>query len=195
MGLMQINDTVTVDDLVRSYLRYKDWMDHDTEHSAYCAMDIILMQVLFGTTCIKVPPNLVDASYEELLACMEKRQVTLAMFIDAAHESIGENETDHFLSELEMSTFKSEVHYFTTLFEAILQTAESVRQDDEQEPSYLELDEEPLEDHFAEPDDATLETIRAFILTQHPRTEFMSFPAAKLHRMGLPTSAPPDPLR
>ncbi len=190
---MHITDSVALDDLVRSYLRFKDWMDHDTEHSAYCAKEIIAMQALFGTAYVKVPSDLITASYEELLACMEERQVTLEMFTEAIHTSADEDETRGLLMELEKSSFKSNVHYFTTLFEAILQTSASIRQDDEKELGNLVLDEEPLEDHFEESNEATFESIRAFIVTEHPETEFMNFSTEKLYSLGLPRLAPADP--
>lgn len=194
MGLTHINDPVTLDDLVRSYLRFKDWMGHDTEHSAYCAKEIIVMQALFGTAYITVPPVLVTASYEELLACMEKRQITMRRFIDAVHTPSDYDKVDDLLEELNKSNFTSGVHYFTTLFEAIMQTAASARQNDEQEPGNLVIDEEPLEDHFEESNEATFESIRDFIITEYPKTEFMSFPKERLHSLGLPRSAPADPL-
>lgn len=193
MGLTHLNDPVTLDDLVHSYLRYKNWMDYDTEHSAYCAKEIIVMQALFGTAYITAPPFLVTVSYEELLACMEKRQVTMGMFSDAVHTQTDRDTFDNLLEELTKSSFTSGVHYFTTLFEAVMQTAASARQNDEQERGNLLLDEEPLQDHFEEPNEATFEIIKNFIITEYPKTEFMSFSKERLHGLGLPRSAPADP--
>jgi len=193
MDLPQINDTVTVDDLVRSYLRYKDWMGYDVEHSAYCAMDIIVMQALFGTAYIKVPAHLVAASYEQLLAAMEERRVTMRRYIDAVHEFADESDTNDILMELEKTSFKSEVHYFTTLFEVVRQAAASAHQVEEDDPKSIVIDESIIEDHFEEMDEASFESIKAFIVGEHPKVEFMSFPTERLHRMGLPRTAPADP--
>ncbi|MBI3373618.1 MAG: hypothetical protein HY017_17980 [Betaproteobacteria bacterium] len=184
---------IQLNDLILAYLRYKNWMDYDTVHSAFCAEEIIVMQALFGTAYIKVPAALITASYEELLACMDKRQATLRMQTDAVYSSTYEDQIDDILKELEKSALKSELHYFTALHEATMRTAASARWDIEQESGKLALDKEPLEDYYEKSDEATIERIRTLIIAEHPEIESMSFPVEKLRDMGLPKQ-PPEPV-
>ena len=187
---VRLNRTVGVDDLVRSYLRYKDWMDHDAESSAYCVKEVIVMQELFGTAYIKAPPNLASASYEELLACMEKRQDTLCKFTYATHTPEHEDGIDDIYQEIEKTQFRSEVHYFVTLFEALMQCASSAQLNDPGESEVFELDKEPLEDHFEKTTEAMFETIRDFIVAEHPGIDRKRFSVDRLQQMGLPPVAP-----
>ena len=148
------------------------------------------MQTLFKTAYINVPPNLVDASYGELLSVMEKRQTLINDFHEAVYNSTDEDRLDDVLMEMDKSTFKSTVYYFTTLHEAICQAVESVSFENESNPGKYTIDAEPFEDHFEEVNEDSFEDIRAFIISEHPKIEPMSFPVEKVYKLGLPKCAP-----
>lgn len=184
-------DNLNLDDLIRAYLRFKDWMDYDeSDRSAYCAKEIIVMQQLFGTAYVTAPAELVTASFEDLLRAMEKRRAVLGLLIDAIHGSTEGSEIDDLLSEVDRTSFKSTVHYFTSLHQAIWQTAESAITDVGLGQEELVLDTEPIDDHFDEVTEAAFEDIRAFIVSEHPKIELMSFPAERAYDLGLPRRAP-----
>lgn len=184
------NDNLTLDDLIRAYLRFKEWMDYDAERSAYCAKEIIVMQKLFGTKYITAPANLTMFGYDDLLSAMEKRQADLTALTEAIDGSSGEDEIDGLLKEVEKTSFKSTTHYFITLHQAIWQAVDSARLDVESDHEELVLDSEPFDDHFEEVDDAMFEEIRIFIISEHPQIEFMSFPQKTAYDLGLPKRAP-----
>ena len=190
MKSIQLNDPVTLDDLISAYIRFKEWMDYDTERSAYCAKEIAIMQTLFGTAYIKVPTVLLDATHEEMLNVMEERQAALSALAGVVDASAEEDEIDDLLREVDRTTFRSTVHYFITLHEAIWQAVESVSFEDESDTEKYTIDAEPFEDHFEEVTEDLFEDIHAFIISEHPEIELMSFPVEKLYELGLPRRAP-----
>ncbi|MDH2916027.1 MAG: hypothetical protein PXX77_04030 [Gallionella sp.] len=183
-------DCLDLDYLIRAYLRFKEWMDYDIERSAYCAMEIIVMQKLFGTAYITVPANLATASYEELLDAMEERQNVLNDLTYSIDMSAGIDEIHRLLNEVNKTTFKSTVHYFVTLHEAITQVAASATYDPDSDKTEPVIDTEPFEDHFEEADEVLFEEIKAFIIRHYPKIESLSFPIETRHVMGLPRHAP-----
>lgn len=187
------NGNLALDDLVHTYLRFKEWMDYDAERSAYCAKEIIVMQKLFGTAYIIVPADLATFGHDELLNAMDKRQVDLTALTKAIDGSADEDEIDDLFREVEKTSFKSTTHYFITLHQAIWQAVDSVRLDVESDHEEFVLDSEPFDDHFEEVDDAMFEEIRDFIISEHPQIEFISFPLETAYDLGLPRRVP-DPI-
>lgn len=193
MASKQLNDPVNLNDLIRAYIRFKDWMDYEAERSAYSAKEIVVMQALFGTGYIIVPPELIDASYEELLDAMESRQTLLVALSEALYDPTSEGKFDDLQLEVDKSTFRSTVHYFTTLYEAIYHAADNVSFEDESDPENHTIDNEPFDDHFDEVDEAMFEEVRNFIISEHPKIELMAFPVEKAYALGLPRQVP-DPI-
>ena len=190
MESIQLNDPVTLDDLITAYLRFKEWMDYDLERSAYCAKEIIVMQALFKTAYIKVPLNLDSRSHEEILNAMEERQVKLTALTSAIDVSADEDEIDDLLRDVDKSTFKSTLHYFTTLHEAICQAIQGAGIEDDSNSGKCTIDVEPIEDYFEEIDENSFEYIRSFIISEYPEIEFMNFPIENVYALGLPRQAP-----
>lgn len=190
MKSIQPNDPVTLDDLITAYLRLKEWMDYDLERSAYCAKEIIVMQALFKTAYIKVPFNLANASHEEMLNAMEERQVKLTALTRAVDASADEDEIDDLLRDVDKSTFKSTVHYFTTLHEAICQAIQGAGIEDDAYSGKCTIDAEPIEEHFEEIDENSFEYIRSLIISEHPEIEFINFPIENVYALALPRQAP-----
>ena len=190
MQTTQLSDSVSLNDLIMAYLRFKEWMDYDTERSAYCAKEIAIMQALFGTSYIKVPFVLLGATHEELLNAMEERQAKLTALAGAVDASAEEDEIADLLRDVDRTTFRSTVHYFITLHEAIWQAAESVSFEDESNPEKYTIDNEPFEDHFEEVNEALFEDIRAFIISEHPEIKSITFPVEKVYTLGLPRHVP-----
>jgi len=184
------NDNLTLDNLIRAYLRFKEWMDYDAERSAYCAKEIIVMQKLFGTAYITVPADLATSGYDELLSVMDKRQTDLVALTGIIDGSADEGEINDLLREVDKTSFKSTTHYFITLHQAVLQAADSVRLDVALDQEEFVLDSEPFDDHFEEVHDAMFEEIRDFIISEHPKIKFISYPLETAYDLGLPRRAP-----
>ena len=184
---MNTKEMVTVDDLIQAYLRFKDWICEEIERSAYSAKEMLIMQELFGTSYVKFPAGLPTESYADVCAFMKNRDDVHARFMVALY--FPENgQLDALLEEELRLGFISEVHYFMPISQAIMQTAASVRPDNETGNPIF--DEEIMEDQFQETDEATVETIRRFVIAEHPEIEFMTFPREKLYAMGLPRTTP-----
>lgn len=184
---IQLHDPITLDDLVRAYIRYKEWMDYDEVKSAYCLKEIMILQSLFGISYITPPAALRNASYPALLNVMTSRIALLTAYFQAIENPKDDLDTEEVLEKIQDSNFTSTVHYFTTLFEAITSAAENAAYS----PSgNVVLDEEPFEDHFAELDEALNDEIRAFILEDHPGIAEKTFPLATVYEMGLPMDVP-----
>jgi hypothetical protein len=198
MESTQLNDPVTLDDLINAYLRFKEWMDYDTERSAYCAKEIIVLQKLFGIPYVTVPRQLADASYEDLLSIMEDRLDLIVAHNGAIDDTLynddfddeDRQEIDDLMREIDKTSFRSTVHYFKTLHQAINEAAQSVVIIDPSDPESYTIDTEPFDDCFAEASDTLIDQIREFILSEHPRLESMSFPLERAYSLGLPRKAP-----
>lgn len=168
-------------------------MDYDAERSAYSAKEVIIMQQLFKTAYVVVPSDLREAIYEELVAAMEHRQTLLSTLTREIDEPSGTGLFDDLRLEVDKSTFRTTIHYFTTLHEAIWHAADSVIFDDESSPENYSIDSEPFDDHFDEVDEATFDDIRDFIVSEHPGIEQVTFPVEKAYALGLPRQIP-DPI-
>jgi hypothetical protein len=193
MKSIPLNDPINLDDLVRAYVRFRDWMDYDAERSAYSAKEIITMQQLFKTAYVVIPRALRNATYEELATIMQHRQALLASFTEEIYNPGSEGVFDDLRLEIDKSTFRTTVHYFTTLHEAIWQAADSITFDDESAPENYSIDSEPFDEHFDEVDEATFDDIRAFIISEHPGIEQVTFPVENAYALGLPRQIP-DPI-
>ena len=166
-----LKEPVTLSDLVSAYLRFKEWMDCDAERSAYCAMEIMIMQRLFGTRYVIPPGDLGNASYEQLLIAMTKRQADLRLFTDLVHESNDEDTFEDVVADLRKTTFFSKVGPFATTFQVLSEGAF-------------------FDSHFygESPDE-----LRAFILSEFPAIEKLTFSKDSLYEAGLPKIAPEPP--
>lgn len=192
MNSTLLNDPISLDDLIRAYIRFRDWMDYDPERSAYSAKEIIIMQQLFRTGYVVVPPALRDATYEELTDALEHRLELIGSLNEEIYNPSGTGAFDDLSAEIEKTTFSTTVHYFTTLHEAICHAADSVTYDDSKPEGYS-IDAEPFDDHFDAVDEVSFENIRAFIVSEHPGIERLTFPAEKAYALGLPRQMP-DPI-
>ena len=181
---------VRLRELILAYLRFREWMDHDAEHSAFCAKEIIVMQALFGTAYITVPDSLAKASYEELLVRMAERQEMLCEYTAAVYESPDADSLRVIGSELEKHEFRSKLYYFTPMHQAIMQAAMGATQNVAGDPGDVAIDEESIEDHFRETNQSTIARIRAQIVADHPGIESVAFPVEKLRALGLPKPSP-----
>lgn len=151
------------------------------------------MQQLFKTAYVVVPISLRNATYEELAVAMEHRQELLTALTREIDEPSGiVGLFDDLRQEVSKSTFRTTVHYFTTLHEAIWHAADSVTFDDSKPEGYS-IDAEPFDDHFDEVDEASFEDIRAFIVSENPGIERLTFSAEKAYVLGLPRQMP-DPI-
>lgn len=193
MKSIPLNDPINLDDLIHTYVRFRDWMDYDAERSAYSAKEVTVMQQLFKTAYVIAPHSLTDATYEELAKVMEHRQALLISLNEELYNPSGEGVFDDLRLEIDKSTFRTTVHYFTTLHEAIWHAADSVTFDDEPAPENYSIDSEPFDDHFDEVDEAAFDDIRAFIISEHPGIEQVTFPVENAYALGLPRQVP-DPI-
>lgn len=189
----QENDHLNLDDLIRAYLRFKEWMDYDVERSAYSAKEIIVMQKLFGTTYVTVPANLVAASHEKLLSVMDKRISDMQTLAGAIDDLADEKVTNDLLKVVDETTFQSLVPYFTPLFQALWQGVGAAGFEIESGQNMWTLDIEPIDDYFDEIEEPPFEEIRAFIISEHPQIESVRFAREKLYALGLPKQSP-DPI-
>ncbi len=185
-----LRDSVTIDDLVAAYLRFKEWMDYDLERSAYCAKEIMVLQELFGVSYVVVPPALRNSSHSELLQAMAERMALLDELLDAIYYPADDGKYERVLGAMDKTTFRSTVHYFTTLHEAIFQAADSIVFEDPDDPERYPIDSEPFDDHY-DTSDALVEGVRDFIISEHPRLESVSFSLEKVYALGLPRIVPP----
>jgi len=193
MKSIPLNDPINLDDLIRAYVRFRDWMDYDAERSAYSAKEAIVMQQLFKTVYVVAPPALRNATYEELATIMQHRQALLASFTEETYNPSSKGVFDDLRWEIDKSTFRTTVHYFTTLHEAIWQAADSISFDDASAPENYSIDSEPFDEHFDEVDEASFDDIRSFIISEHPGIEEVTFPVEKAYALGLPRQVP-DPI-
>lgn len=188
-------NSVTLDDLIEAYLRFKEWMDYDAERSAYSALEIAVMQKLFGTSYIAVPDALSAAGYGAMLSAMEQRMALIGRYIDAIHASVDGDDDDPedttlLREELDRTTFLSSVPWFITLHQAIHDAASSVRVGASGDASGYTIDESPFDDWLDEASDDEVASIRAFIIEDHPGIDALRFPRAALYELGLPQQAP-----
>jgi hypothetical protein len=186
----QENGHLNLDDLIRAYLRFKEWMDYDVERSAYCAMEIIVMQKLFGTAYVTVPADLVAASHVKLLSVMDKRISDMQALAGAIDDLADECVTDELLKVVDKTSFQSSVPYFTTLFQALWQGIRNAGFGVESCQEIWTVDHEPVEDYFDEVEEPPFEKIRAFIISEHPRIKSVCFPREMLYALGLPKQSP-----
>ncbi len=181
----------TVDHLVEAYLRFKDWMDYDASHAAYCIREVMAMQKLFGTSYVEFPNTLYVDSYERLLAIMQDREDMLCRWTEIAETTADVDEMDRLARVLERTAPHVTVHYFTTLTEAVhemVTTAEAIVAPD---GSYtVEMEKGLSEDHFQASDDAYKWEIRKFIVSENPGIDGFQFPVSKLHDLGVPAIRP-----
>ncbi len=183
--------TITVDDLIEAYLRFKDWMGYDVSHSAYCIKEVMAMQALFGTAYISFPPTLDVESYEELLTLMKDREDVACRWTEVVETTGSEDEMAQLERILELISPKSQVHYFTTMFQAILDTAATADLIDKPDGSQsLHLDQEPFDDHFEVPDEAYRAEIRKFMVGENFGIDELAFPVKALHKLGVPKIRP-----
>lgn len=164
----QENDHLNLDDLIRAYLRFKEWMDYDAERSAYSAKEITVMQKLFGTTYVIVPANLVAASYEKLLSVMDKRISDMQTLAGAIDDLADERVTNELLKVVNETTFQSSVSYFTPLFQTLWQGIRNAGFDIESGQNKWTLEKEQFDDYFDEIEGPPFEETRAFIISEHP---------------------------
>ena len=77
------------------------------------------------------------------------------------------------------------------MFEAILDTAATAELIDKPDGSQsLHLDQEPFDDHFADPDEAYRAEIRKFIVGENCGIDELVFPVKALHKLGVPKIRP-----
>ena len=186
----QEKDNLDLDDLIRAYLRFKEWMDYDAERSAYSAKEIIVMQKLFGTSYVTVPANLVTASHEKLLSVMDKRISDMCALTGAVDDLSDECVASELLKVVDETSFKSSVHYFAPLFQALWQGIRNAGFDVESGQDLWTVDHEPLEDYFDEVEEPPFEETRAFIISEHPRIGSVCFSREMLYALGLPKQSP-----
>lgn len=189
----QENDHLNLDDLIRTYLRFKEWMDYDAEHSAYSAKEIIVMRKLFGTAYVTVPADLVAASHEKLLNVMDKRISDMQALAGAIDSLADESVTNELLKVVDETSFQSSAPYFTTLFQGLWQTIRNAGFDIESGQDIWTVDHELVEDYYDEVEKPPFEEIRTFIISEHPRIESVCFSREKLYALGLPKQSP-DPI-
>ncbi len=181
------NDPVTTDDLIKVYLRFKEWMDYDHERSPYCAMEVKVFQELFGTAYVVVPRALTNATYADMQEAMHERLALIDEMHDAIYNPAEDGKFERVLQEMDKTTFRSTVHYFQTLHEAITQMTDSVVVDESGE--LQSIDDEPMEDYLDQ-SDALFDEVHDFILSEHPELKTVSFPLERVYALGLPRNPP-----
>ena len=188
-----LNDPICVDDLIEAYLRFKEWMDYDTRRAAYAAKEVAVLQELFGTSYVEIPAGLEEASHEELLDVMYERQELLSAYVGALDELEFREESDpeeedrveELLHQIDRTSYRTTVHYFRTLHEALQEAARVVMEEGD-----LPEDSDIYEDQFRKLDADEVEEIRSFILSEHPELAAVTFPLERAYALGLPSHRP-----